>query len=110
MSNERQELKRTSNRLMKKTEQPAETKEKAADVRRKVTKMEAASPGCKVLFKRTALNPLLMFMIMLVTNIRSSDALAPRLHFQTLTMPSLDDVTMKPCVVWKVAMSVMMSW
>lgn len=25
-------------------------------------------------------------------------------------MPSLDEVTMKPCVVWKVAMSVMMSW
>merc|ERR1719357_1843243 len=32
------------------------------------------------------------------------------LHFQTLTMPSLDEVTMKPWVVWKVAMSVMMSW
>lgn len=32
------------------------------------------------------------------------------LHFHTLTMPSLDEVTMKPCVVWKVAMSVMMSW
>lgn len=30
-------------------------------------------------------------------------------HFHTLTMPSLDEVTMKPCVVWKVAMSVMMS-
>lgn len=25
-------------------------------------------------------------------------------------IPSLDDVTMNPCVVWKVAMSVMMSW
>lgn len=31
-------------------------------------------------------------------------------YFQTLTIPSLDDVTMKPWVVWKVAMSVMMSW
>lgn len=31
-------------------------------------------------------------------------------HFQTLTIPSLEDVTMKPWVVWKVAMSVMMSW
>lgn len=33
-----------------------------------------------------------------------------RLYFHTLTMPSLEEVTMKPCVVWKVAMSVMMSW
>lgn len=31
-------------------------------------------------------------------------------HFHTLTMPSLDEVTMKPCVVWKVPTSVMMSW
>lgn len=31
-------------------------------------------------------------------------------HFQTFTMPSLEEVTMKPWVVWKVAMSVIMSW
>lgn len=31
-------------------------------------------------------------------------------HFQTLTMPSLEEVTIKPWVVWKVAISVMMSW
>lgn len=35
---------------------------------------------------------------------------SPGLHFQTLTMPSLEAVTMKPCVVWKVATSVMISW
>lgn len=31
-------------------------------------------------------------------------------HFQTLTMPSLEEVTIKPWVVWNVAISVMMSW
>lgn len=32
------------------------------------------------------------------------------LYFHTFTMPSLEAVTIKPCVVWKVAMSVIMSW
>ena len=35
---------------------------------------------------------------------------SPSFHFQTLTIPSLEAVTMKPCVVWNVATSVMMSW
>lgn len=33
-----------------------------------------------------------------------------RTYFHTFTIPSLEAVTMKPWVVWKVAMSVMMSW
>lgn len=32
-----------------------------------------------------------------------------KLYFHTFTMPSLEAVTIKPCVVWKVAMSVIIS-